>query len=76
MNLLPDAKSIAPGEDHVGAGLPAHMGCKDDGMFGSVFFADGLSCVGRTSSQRYDERAGSPLRVRKDGFYDYFHCEM
>ena len=50
--------------------------CKVNGMFGNVFFENGLSRVGRTSSQRYDGRAGSPLRVRKERFSDYFYSDM
>ena len=54
---------MASGETNVGA-CPARPNglCKDDEMFGTVSVADGLSCVGRTSSQRYDGRAGSPLQ--------------
>ena len=39
-----------------------------NGMIGDMFFPNELSCDGHTSSQRFDGRAGSPLRGRKGGF--------
>ena len=53
--------------------------CEVNGMFGSVFFADGLLCVGRTSSQRFDGQQARPdgcVRKACYGVYVVAICKV
>lgn len=50
------------------------MGCKDDGMFGGMFFADGLLCARQTSSQRFDG-VSENKELLDDGFISMY-CSM